>query len=193
MKTETRKRLEDLVERADLIQTFSYLNNAENLVGGEIKKIGDKWQVEFFQPDIEPTHALLFDLRLFYGGKDDISIRRLVELCDDPGISESWKNQFEITRKQLNERLDMVAVEGSKGTITYRDIFEMFLFGSLGHRTEKDKAYNLFNKWVKNETERVIMYNTFHDTVIWFFVAVKNIGKASKEELRRSIAPSIPK
>jgi len=190
MKTETRKRLEDFIERAELIQTYSYMSNSENIVGGEIKIVGDKWQVEFHQPDKEQTDALLFNLRLFYGGKDDISIRRLAELCDDPGISDDWKSEYKIIRRLLNERFDILAAEGHKGTITYRDIFEMFIFGSLGHRTEKDKVYKLFQKWVTNETERAIMYNTFHDTVVWLLVAVINIGKASKEELQRATVPS---
>jgi hypothetical protein len=184
MEKESRKRLEDFIERAELIQTYSYLNNSENIVGGEIKKIGDVLQVEFFQPEKEQTDALLFNLRLFYGSKDDISIRRIAELCDDPEISMKWKDEFETIRTHLNQRLDMIAAEGSKGTITYRDIFEMFLYGSLGHRTEKDKAYKQFQKWVTNDTERAIMYNTFHETIVWLLVAVINIGKVSKEELQ---------
>ncbi len=62
----------------------------------------------------------------------------------------------------------------------------MFLFGALGHRTEKDKTYRLFQKWVTDETEWAIFYNTFHETVIWVSTAIINIGKISKEELLRA-------
>jgi NurA-like 5'-3' nuclease len=185
MKPESRKRLEDFVERAELIQTYSYFENSENIVGFQIKKVGDKWAVDFHQPAREQTDALLFNVRLFYGGKDDISIRRMAELCDDPDISDNWKSEFEAIRKNLNERFDMVTIESPEGTITYRDIFEMFLYGSLGHRTEKDKAYKIYQKNVTSKTARAIMYNTFHETIIFLSTAVINIGKASKDELQR--------
>jgi len=186
MKPETRKRLVDFIKRAELIQTYSYLDNTKNIVGLEIKKVGKKWQIDFHQPDKERTDAILFNLRLFVENKDDISIGRLSELCTDTGISDNWKKEYEIIRKELNNRLDMLAAEGPKGTIMYRDIFEMFLFGALGHRTEKDKAYKLYHKWVTDETEQELMYNTFHDVIVWVLVAVINIAKASKEELQRT-------
>jgi hypothetical protein len=186
MKPELKKRLEDFVERAELIQTYSYFKNSENIIGFELRKVGDQWQVDFSQPDREQTDALLFNLKLFYDGKDDISIRRMAELCDDPEISQSWKSKFETIRQQINERFDMVAAEGPEETITYRNIFEMFLYGSLGHRAEKDRAYKMYQKTVTSETARAIMYNTFHDTVVWLSGAVINIGRATKEEVRRA-------
>lgn len=186
MKPETRKRLEDFVERAELIQTYSYLKNLDNIVGFKIKKEGDKGKIDFYQPDREQTDALLFNLRLFYGGKDDISIRRMAELCDDPEISENWKREVRAIRQTLNKRFDMIEVDEPEGIITYRDIFEAFLYGSLGHRTEKDKAYKMYQKSVTNEFTRELMYNTFHNTIIWLLTAVINIGKASKEELQRA-------
>lgn len=192
MEPKSRKRLEDFVERAELIQTYSYIKNSENIVGFQLKKVGDKWQVDFYQPNREETDSLLFNLRLFVQNKDDISIGRLNELCNDPEISEKWKNEYRSIRNELNLRLDMLAAEGPKGKITFHDIFQMVLFGALGHRTENDSAYKLFQKWVTNENEWAIIYNMFHDVVIWVSVAVINIGRASKEELNAVLRDSKP-
>jgi hypothetical protein len=185
MNPDTRKILEDFVERSESIQASSYLNNSQDIIGLEARVQDGEWQIDFHQPGQEPTHALLFNLRLFVGNKDDISIGRLAEMLAVPDISDNWKSEYQAIRKQLNDKLGMVAAEGAKGTITYRDVFDMFLFGALGHRSQKDRAYKLFQKWVTDDTEWVILYNTFHETVIWVVAAVINIGKATKEELQR--------
>jgi hypothetical protein len=145
--------------------------------------VGDQWQADFYQPDRERTDSLLFNLRLFVQNKDDISIGRLEELCADSGISEKWKNEYKLIRSELKLRLNRLAAEGPEGKITFNDTFRMVLFGALGHRTEKDKDYKLFKKWVRDENEWAITYNIFHDVVVWVSVAVINIAKASKEEL----------
>jgi hypothetical protein len=183
MKFESRKRLEDFIERAKLIQTYSYFSNSENIIGFEIHKVDDEWKVYFHQPDREQTDSILFNLRLFVQNKDDISIGRLAELCDDKDISEKWKTEYLSIRNQLNIRLEMLAAEGLKGEITFRDIFEMMLFGALGHRSENDKSYKMFKRWVTDEKEWAITYNMFHDVIAWVFIAVTNIAKISIEEL----------
>jgi hypothetical protein len=187
MKPESKRRLEDFVERAELIQTYSYFNNREKIVGFNIHKDQDQWQVDFFQPNREQTDSLLFNLRLFVQNKDDISIMRMGELCDDPGVSEKWKSEYSSIRTYLNIRLDEIAVEGSKGKLTHGELFRMVLFGELGHRSEKDKEYKRFQKWVTNEHVQAIIYNTFQVVLIWISTAVINIGKASREELLREM------
>jgi hypothetical protein len=106
-------------------------------------------------------------------------------LCDDPDISKQWKSEYSSIRTHLNKRLDEIAAEGSKGKITYGELFRMVLFGWLGHRSEKDREYLRFQTWGSDEQERADIYNTFHVVIIWISTAVLNIAKASKEELLR--------
>jgi hypothetical protein len=121
----------------EYIRTFSYLEAKDEIAGFEVQKVGDKWQVDFYQPSDEKRDALLFNIRLFIQDKDDISLRRLTDLYDDPGISNSWKSEYEHYRKELNERLERVVAEGSKGKITHRDVLDMFLYGKFGHHDQK--------------------------------------------------------
>lgn len=185
IKTETHKRLEDFIRRVDYVRSLSYFEGEDNVVGFEAKKVGDEWQVDFYQPNDEKRDSLLFNVRLFIQDKDDISIRRLTELYDDPGISDKWKEEHKSYRRELNERLERIAVEGKKGKITYRDVLDMFLYGKLGHRDEDDKSYKMYQKWVSDETEFEIMHNTFHMVLVWILAVVVNISIASKEELQR--------
>jgi hypothetical protein len=185
MRDESKKRLELFVERATYIENLSYLEDAENLVGFEVNTSGEKWQVDFYQPDDEERDALLFNLRLFVQDKDDISIRRMTELYSDHGISIAWKHEHRTIREELNAKLDVIAAEGLKGTITHRDIFYMFLYGKLGHLDEDDSTYKLYQEWVTNDTAYAYMHNTFHSTIIWILVAVINISRACRDELLR--------
>jgi hypothetical protein len=184
MNSESRKRLEDFIERAEYIQSLSYLENADNLGGFKISQVNGKSLIEFYQPENEKRDALLFNLRLFVQDKDNISLRRLAELCSDPDISDKWKDEFQAIRKNYNVRLDQIIAEGPKGKLSYRDVFNMFLFGKLGHMVEDDNQ-KLYNKWVRDNTEWEILHNTFHETLFWLVITIINISRVSKEELKR--------
>jgi len=147
--------------------------------------VGDKWQVDFYQPSDEKRDALLFNIRLFIQDKDDISLRRLTNLYDDPGISHQWKKEYERFRKELNERLEWVVAEGSKGKITHRDVLNIFLYGKFGHHDQDDESYKLYKRWITDKTEYGILHNTFHTILIWILAVIMNISVVSKDELQR--------
>jgi len=184
IKSETQKRLEEFIKRVEYIRSLSYLDGKDKIVGGDAKKVGDKWEINFFQPSDEKRDALLFNIRLFLQDKDDISLRRLTELYDDPEISDQWKGEHEHYRKELNTRLDRVAVHGPKGKLSHRDILNMFLYGKFGHHDQDDKSYKLYNEWITNNNYE-IMYNTFHAVLVWILAVITNISVASREELQR--------
>ena len=137
------------------------------------------------QPSDEKRDALLFNIRLFIQDKDDISLRRLADLCDDPGISDQWKKDYNHYREELNDRLEWVAVEGPKGKVTHRDILNMFLYGKFGHHDRDDRAYKLYKKWITDENVYEIMHKTFHTVLIWTLAVIINISSVSKKELQR--------
>ncbi len=182
IKPETRNRLEEFNKRVEYIRTLSYFNGGKNTVGFEIKEAG---KIDFYEPNDEQRDALLLNVRLFLQDKDDISIRRLTDLFDDPGISSEWKKEYELHRKELNKRLDWVAVEGLKGKITHRDILDMFLYGRFGHHNQNDRSYKLYKKWVTDENTYAIMHNTFHKILIWVVAIISNIAVMNREELQR--------
>jgi hypothetical protein len=186
IKPDTQKQLEDFVKRVDYIRSLSYFDGKDKVAGFQTKMVEDKLQVDFYQPSDEKRDALLFNFRLFIQDKDDISLRRLVELYDDPGVSDFWKNEHKHYREKLNEWLDfVVVVEGEKGELTNRDVLEMFLYGKFGHRDEDDKSYKMYQEWVNNEAEFEIMHNTFHTILISILAVIMNLSVASREELQR--------
>jgi len=184
MDLNNRKRLEDFITRVDEIQNYSYFDDGENIVQIRCSTVNGEDKVEYSQPNKEKTDAILFNLRLFVQNKDDISIGRLSELCMDTEISDKWKKEYTAIRDNLNNKLDTMAAEGLMGTINYRDILDMYLFGKLGHRSEKDHSYKLYKKWVTNEDADKMLYNAFHTVIIWILDAVISISRISKSELK---------
>lgn len=129
----------------------------------------------------------MFNLRFFVQDKDDISLRRLTELYEDSGFSDQWKKEHEFYRKELNDRLERIAAEGPKGEFTHKDVLDMFLCGNFGHFNQDDKAYKLYQEWVTDEFEYEMLYDTFHQIIIWLLVVIENISAASKRELEEQI------
>ena len=185
MRPETKKRPEDFIERAEHIRNFSYFEGKDKIAGFEIEKVGGDLQVNFYQPGDEQRDAILLHLRLFLQDKDDISLRKLGDLTNDPDLSSEWKEEYEKERKVLNIRLDEVIADGRKGRITNRDILNMFLFGKIAHNNPNDENNKLYQKWITSDTEYEILHNTFHTILIRLFTATLNISSASKEELQR--------
>lgn len=185
MKPETKKRLEDFIERAEHIRSFSYFDGKDKIVGFEIKEVNGEQQIDFYQPSDEKRDAILLHLRLFLQDKDDISLRKLADLTNDPDLSSKWKDEYEKIRKVLNIRLDEIVTDGRKGRLTNRDILNMFLFGKIAHNNPNDESNKLYQKWITDDTEYEILHNTFHVVLIRLLTAILNISSASKEELQR--------
>ena len=185
MKPESRKRIEEFIKRVDYIESLSYLDGGEKIVGAEGKLVNGKLEYDFFQPDDEVRDALLLNIRLFIQNKDEVSLQRLTDLFSDPGISDNWKNAVKAYRKELNMRLNRIAAEGPKGRINHRDVLNMFLYGAISHIDSRDKSRKLYEKWVTDDTEYMLLHNTFHSVLVWIIAIIINISRACSEELKR--------
>ena len=185
MNAESRARLQDFLERASHVESLSFMDKRERIADCRLRREGDSWQAEFFHPTDEQRDALLFNLRLFIQDKDDISLRRLTELYDDPDISAEWKREHAEFRGELKRRFDRVAAEGPKGVLRHEDLFRMVLYGALAHRDADDASFQQYRIWVTNEDERAIIHDSFWQVVVWILATVINIARISQRELAR--------
>jgi hypothetical protein len=182
---DTRRRLEGLVSRIEEVERYPFFKGGANIAGGSYKRSEDRtWTAEFHGPEPHETDAVLLLMRMLVQ-RDDFSIGRLEELCEDPGLSDSWKEEYRQRRERLNRRLDEIHATGAKGTLTYRQVMHMFLYGRRGHFKGTDEGYKLYDIWVTNDRERQLLQDTFFQVVIWVFTTAINIARASREELAR--------
>lgn len=183
MKLDSKRQLEDFIERAEKVRKFSYLDGGENILGFQIS---DE-RIDFYQPTDEQLEAVVLNLRLFLRNGDGISFRELAKLCEDPDISKYWKDEFIAIRQILNIRLDIEVVEKSnKGKLTNKDILNMFVFGKLAHKDPEDIHNKLYRKWVTSDVEYKILLNIFHTVVLSVLSAVFNISLISRKELQQT-------
>ncbi|MFN8399317.1 MAG: hypothetical protein U0X74_04820 [Anaerolineales bacterium] len=184
MKLESKKRLNDFVERAERIRNYSYFDNGEKIVGFKVRKLDVGMKIDYYQPDNEKLDAISTTLRLFFQNKDGISFRKMAELCDDPDISKEWKEEFNFYRNNQNLMFEEIVIEGDKGKLTNKEILDMFLYGKLVHNIDDDN-HKLYKKWVNNETEYEILYNMFHVVLVRVLTTVLNISSICKKEILR--------
>jgi hypothetical protein len=186
MHPESRRRLQAFVGRVDEIETYTVFQKRDNIAGLRAYEVDGQWVIDFYGPSSDQLAAELLHLRLFVRS-DDISIGRMAELYDDPGVSERWKTEHRRLRTELDARLDRVAGEGdARGVLTHRQVLDVFLYGRLGHFKEQDKGDRPYETWITNERSRGIFLDTFHEVVIWILAIVHNIAVVSREELTRA-------
>jgi hypothetical protein len=186
MRPDSRRRLQAFVARVDEIETYTICEKRGNVAGLRAHEMDGQWVFDFYGPSREELAAVLHHIHVFYR-RDDISIGRMAELYDDPAVSETWKTEHRRWRTAFNARLDRVAAEGdARGTLTHRQVLDMFLYGRLVHFKEQDEGYRLYETWITDETSREILLDTFHGVVIWILAIVHNIAVASREELTRA-------
>jgi len=169
----------------DEIEKYSFFEKGANIAGFRLRPVDGKWVAEFHGPSNEQLDAVLLHVRVLIRG-DDISIGRMAELYDDPGVSAKWRDEHQHWRAQLNERLNWIAAEGDgRGVLTHRNVLDMFLYGRRGHFKEQDEAYRLYETWVIDEASREMLQDTFYQVVIWVLAIAHNLAVATREELAR--------
>src|SRR5262245_62013507 len=103
MNPDSRRRLEAFVARVEKLESYSFFSGGTNVAGMTMTPVGGQAVVEMHGPSDEATDAVLLHIRILTQ-RDDISIGRMVELHDDPGISHQWKLEHARWRATLNAR-----------------------------------------------------------------------------------------
>lgn len=107
---------------------------------------GEDWTGEYSGPADESVDAYILTLRLLIQDNEPVSLRRMRRLYREEGlIDTALADQFEKACANLNDFLDTdtnLAIEEGR-QLTYRDIFEVFLYGSLAH-TNGPKKREIF-------------------------------------------------
>ena len=193
MEPTTRHNLELFVEQAEALRKRSFV--AHICDGGKVSVrlnfTEDGVQVEHSGPDAEAVEAVFYRLRLFLQNNDGISIANIAALSSDPGLSQGWKDQFELGRSQLNALLaspiEMI-VNGER--YTNGQILRTFIYGDGGH-FNPDKL-QMVRRW-KSMPEPVMGYLQYAlKRVLADFVdGVLQLAHVTELDLRGEPIPTI--
>ena len=102
---------------------------------------GEPWTGEYSGPAEEAVDAYILTLRVLIQDNEPISLRNMRRLYRAEPIPASLADQFDEACAELNAFLDTdtnLAIEEGR-QLTYRAIFEVFVYGSLAHTNSPHK------------------------------------------------------
>lgn len=111
--------------------------------------------IEYRGPDTESIEAFILTFRFFIQDRDGISIRSLEKVCNDPGVSDVWKDKFRQIRVALKTFLDETPPAPEK-IPTNHDIMNVFIYGHLAHEDPKWKPQ--YDEW-RSKPDKFFFFN----------------------------------
>lgn len=183
-------------EKADKLERLSFTQKIFSEPSG-VKiywRQGEAFRNELVGPDEESREAMLLTLRFFVQDNEQSSFRNIAEAYNALPVDPSLSGEFHNIRKQVNEFLDSktwIRVDGSD--LTYREIFEVFLYGYHAHANQDKKQK--FEVWKSIPPFFGLVENDFIYTLAAILRAIfyiRNVNARVLEELRRVQAAGFP-
>ncbi len=184
MEITTRQTLELFVEKADLLKGERF---AESILESDLFlriKFNLPGEVEHTIPESEFIGSCILTLRMFFQNNDCISIWRIAELLDDPGLSREWKDFFSEKRDQLNSYLDHpggIGIACGEKLFTNREIFKVFVYGDIAHTNKEKRA--IYQEWKNFGVIFSIIKYAFATILTDILILIWEISDATKQEL----------
>ncbi len=140
-------------------------------------------------PDQDAIDAFILNLRFFIQDNESSSLRNMNNLYNEVTITPSLKNDFNFVRNKFNLELDKKTNINLRGNdITYREIFETFIYGELAHVNPDKKA--IFDTWMKDKALASFIAAEFHNILFYFLNCIANIKKTNLKALEEITHPN---
>jgi len=146
-------------------------------------KQGQGWDSVFVGPEGEPIEALVLTLRFFINNNEPISLCNMRKLYSGLALSAGLVARFQEQCYELNGFLDSdtnISIEEGK-KLSYRDILQIFLYGSLAHgndfsmrKTFRDLRKGAFFPFLQTY---------FVEAIRGFVIAINVLRKINQEAL----------
>lgn len=147
-------------EKADKLEGLSF---TKNLSGSGITisgKQGEAIQAQRQGPDDEAIDAFVLTIRFFVQDNETISFRNMAELYAGLPVGKDLVDKFNDARTKTNAALDKPSpIKLNNTELTFRAIFEVFLWGGLAHANPTKKA--VYDTWVPNPILFPLLQNEF--------------------------------
>jgi len=179
--------LELFNEKAEILRNSSFMKflvergTGFTVSGGkdEPTRAETKW------PNDEARDAFVLTFRFFIQDNEKSSFGNMAETYDGLPISQQKKESFKDARKTLNDFLDSKSPITFRGQgITYREIYEVFLYGEIAHANAKKKE--IFDQWMSYPLINVFIYNEFINilgNVMYIIAYVQDLNEEVIKEL----------
>lgn len=123
-------------------------------------RIGEPVAIDLRGPDQDATDAFILTLRFFIQDNEPSSFRRLAETYEALPTLQHLKDDFLSARQHLNNFLDSKTMFRVNGlALSYRHVFEVFIWGGLAHANEEKK--HIYDSWMQMPLLNQMLMNEF--------------------------------
>ncbi|MCH7735999.1 MAG: hypothetical protein IH872_01225 [Chloroflexi bacterium] len=147
-------------EKADKLESLSFTSEIENSGIHISAGFGQPVRVERRGPDEEAIDAFVLTMRFFIQDNEPTSFKNMEDLYSELPVSTELKQRYSEARKKTNEKLDgLTMVTENRVEITYRYVFDVFLWGGLAHADSRKKI--VYDRWAKHSVLFPMLQNEF--------------------------------
>lgn len=158
--TEAIKALQLFNEKADKLEGLSFTKGLAASGVTISVKLGEPIQAQRHGPDDESIDAFVLTMRFFVQDNETTSFRNMAGLYAEMPVDQELIDKFNDARTKTNATLDKPSpIKLNNAELTYRAIYEVFLWGGLAHANPKKKA--VYDTWVPNPILFPLLQNEF--------------------------------
>lgn len=154
------KTLQLFNEKADKLEGLSFTKSLENSGVTISGKLGQPVEAQRHGPSNESIDAFVLTMRFFLQDNETTSFRNIADLYGELPIDAQLVEKFNDARAKTNTALDKTtSIKLNNVELTYRAVYEVFLWGGLAHANSKKKA--IYDSWAKNPILLPLLQNEF--------------------------------
>jgi hypothetical protein len=154
------KNLQLFNEKADKLEGLSFIKGLEKSGVTISWKLGQPIQAERHGPSDESIDAFVLTMRFFVQDNESTSFRNMADLYAELPIDSELVKKFNYARDDTNATLDKATpIRPNNFDLTWRETFEVFLWGGLAHANPKKKA--VYDSWAKDSILFPLVQNEF--------------------------------
>lgn len=147
-------------KKADKLEGLSFTESLQSSGVTISGKLGQPIQAKRQGPDEESIDAFVLTIRFFVQDNEATSFSNMADLYAELPINPDLAQKFNDARAKTNTSLDKpTLVKLNNTALTYRTVFDIFLWGGLAHANPKKKA--IYDTWVQDPILFPVLQNEF--------------------------------
>jgi hypothetical protein len=188
VRDETKRLLALIVEKADKLRRFDLEDHVREVgLGFSAQRQEDgSWLLELGLPDEEKRDAFLLTFRFFNQKNERTSFYRVVDLADDPGISDEWRNEVSRLQRAYCDYLDghsEYTVNLFDGQPTRGEMLDIGLYGGLVHANRPSKVQR-YRLWTRDEVRAGLFHQELTRILVRVLQLIYQLAQACRKELQ---------
>ncbi|MFH1560557.1 MAG: hypothetical protein ABID84_04010 [Chloroflexota bacterium] len=174
-------------EKADKLERLSFTRSLENS-GVTISARQDQpVQLQRYGPDDESIDAFVLTMRFFVQDNETTSFHNMAGLYARLPVAADLAKKFNDARDKTNISLDKrTPINLNNVDLTYRAVFEVFLWGGLAHANPTKKR--VYDSWVRDQILFSLLQNEFIVAlaiILNMIFFTRAVNKAALTQLRQ--------